>query len=114
MPEQPDHDASYRDFLDSDRRRYGNALEFGHNWTDESGRRYRVCWYEETGELTAERLSDAEQLDVEDFYQGVAGPIEIIARISTRAQVDRLIGPWPHAVPGYPRTLACLRELANP
>lgn len=67
QPEQPDYYTTYRDFLNSDPRREGSALEFGHNWKDEHGRRYRVCWYEQTGELTAEALSDTEPLYAEDF-----------------------------------------------
>jgi len=58
----------YRDFLDADERRRGDALEFGHDWRGPEGR-YRVCWYQHTGELTAERLSETQPLALEDFHR---------------------------------------------
>jgi hypothetical protein len=101
--------ARYDEFLDADPRRRGNAFEFGHRWRDGDGR-YRVCWYEETGELTAERLAKDAKLELEDFHAGIDGPVEILARIETRAELERLIGPWPHALDGI-SDLAELRAL---
>ena len=113
-----DHTASspayvrYADFLHADPRRQGNALELGHDWRD-GPRRYRLCWYEETGELTAERLSPGYQLELEDFHHGVHGPVEILARIPTRQELRHLLGDWPNIAPNQPRTLAWLRALAR-
>lgn len=97
--------ARYADFLDGDPRRRGNALELGHDWRD-GDEHYRVCWYEETGELTCERLSADAMPDLEDFHQGIAGPVEILARLPKREALEELIGPWPHIAPNQPRTLA--------
>jgi hypothetical protein len=105
--------ARYRDFLDADARRRGDALEFGHDWRGPGGR-YRVCWYQDTGELTAERLSDTQPLELEDFHHGVEGPVFVLARIPSRAQLDRLVGAWPQVALEPPRTIARLRErIAN-
>jgi len=84
----------YRDFLAADPRRRGDAFELGHQWRD-GHERYRVCWYEETGELTAERLAEDAELDLEDFHKGVEGPVEVLAHIETREELERLLGPWP-------------------
>jgi len=82
----------YADFLDADARRRGDALELGHDWQD-GHHRCRACWYQATGELTIERLADGGvHLDLEDFHQGVRGPIEILARIPTRAALETLKG----------------------
>jgi hypothetical protein len=102
--------ARYRDFLDVDARRRGDALEFGHDWRGPGGR-YRVCWYQETGELTAERLSETQALDLEDFHRGIEGPVFVLARIPSRAQLDRLLGAWPQVALESPRTIARLRGL---
>jgi hypothetical protein len=69
------------EFLDADSRRRGDALQFSHRWRDGDGR-YRVCWYEQTGELTAERLAEHAELDLEDFHVGVDGPRERCWRVS--------------------------------
>ena len=102
----------YEDFLDADARRRGDALELGHDWRD--GRhRHRVCWYEATGELTLERLSDSDRLELEDFYRGVSGPVEILRRIPTRGELDRLLGAWPNVAVREPRTVPRLRALLD-
>lgn len=100
----------YEDFLDADPRRRGDALELGIDWRDGENR-HRACWYEATGELTLERLSDAERLDLDDFYRGVSGPVEILRRIHDRGELDRLLGAWPNSAPGQPRTVKRLRAL---
>lgn len=102
----------YEDFLDADPRRRGDALELGIDWRD-GAQRYRACWYEATGELTLERLSDAERLDLEDFHRGVSGPVEILRRIPTRDELDRLLGLWPNVAPGQPRAVNQLRALVD-
>ena len=102
----------YEDFLDADPRRCGDALELGIDWRDGEDR-YRACWYEATGELTLERLSDAERLDLEDFYRGVSGPVEVLRRIPDRRELDRLLGAWPNSVPGGPRTVERLRAMVH-
>ncbi len=102
----------YEDFLDADPRRRGDALELGIDWRDGEDR-YRACWYEATGELTLERLSRSERLDLEDFYRGVSGPVEILRRIPDRGELDRLLGAWPNSVPGGPRTVERLRALVH-
>lgn len=101
----------YEDFLAADPRRQGDAYELGIDWIDGRGR-YRACWYPETGELTAERLSDHEPLDTEDFHRGVAGSVEILRRIPTLAQLTLLLGKWPNIAVGQPRTLDRLKALA--
>ena len=102
--------ARYAEFLQADPRRRGDALELGADWVDR-GARYRACWYEQTGELTLERLSSSEPMAVEDFSQGVSGPVEILRRIQTRAELTRLLGRWPNIAPREPRTVKRLREL---
>lgn len=101
--------ASYTEFLAADPRRRGDALELGIDWR-EGAVRYRVCWYEHTGELTLERLS-SRGLDLEDFYAGVSGPVEILSRVPTRRELSALLGRWPNIAPGEPRTVKRLREL---
>ncbi len=102
--------ARYEDFQAADPRRRGDAYELGADWCDQQ-HRYRACWYQQTGELTLERLSDSEPLAVEDFYQGVQGPVEILAHIPTRAELSLLLGEWPNIAPGQPRTVTHLRAL---
>lgn len=104
--------ARYADFLEADRRRKGNALELGHDWRD-GDERYRVCWYEETGELTVERLGSARRLDLDDFHRGIAGPVEIVGHVRSREELTELLGEWPNIAPDQPRTLAWLRQLAR-
>lgn len=101
---------SYDAFLNADSRRRGDALELGSNWRD-GALNYRACWYEETGELTAERLTDRQQ-DLEDFHRGVSGPIHILGRVPDRQALTALLGEWPNVAPGEPRTLQRLRHLA--
>lgn len=101
--------ARYEDFLNADSRRRGNALELGNNWRD-GALNYRACWYEETGELTAERLTDRGK-DLEDFHGGVSGPIHILGRVPDRRALTALLGEWPSIAPGEPRTLQRLRHL---
>lgn len=108
------HYVRYQDFLDADPRRRGDALELGHHWRDDGDGRYRVCWYEATGELTAERLDPDCELEPEDFHRGISGPVEILRHIEDRAELDSLLGRWPNIVPGEPRTLARVRELLDP
>lgn len=111
MSDHASHYVRYQDFLRTDPRRGGgDALEFGHDWRGPDGR-YRVCWYQDTGELTAERLSDTEPLDLEDFHRGVTGPVHVIGHIHSRARLNRLIGAWPNVTLPPPHTLARLREL---
>lgn len=104
----------YADFLHADPRRRGDALELGHDWRD-GPNRYRACWYHATGELTLERLADGgAHLDLEDFHQGVCGPVEILARIPSRPQLDALLGRWPNIAPHRPRTVTWLRSITEP
>lgn len=100
----------YRDFLDADPRRRGDALELGTDWRDGHAR-YRACWYQATGELTLERLRATDALQLEDFHLGVSGPIEILRRVPTRDELDQLLGRWPNIAPGQPRTVQRLRAL---
>ena len=102
--------ARYADFQAADPRRRGDAYELGADWHDAT-HRYRACWYQQTGEVTLERLSDSEPLDVEDFDRGVKGPVEVLARIPTRAELSLLLGNWPNIAPGQPRTTTHLRAL---
>lgn len=102
----------YADFLAAHPGRRGDALELGHDWRDGDDR-YRVCWYGETGELTIERLDPNGEPALENFYEGVAGPIEVIAHFASRAELERALGPWPNQAPDQPRTLPALRELAS-
>lgn len=102
----------YEDFLRADPRREGNALELGADWRDGDDR-YRLCWYEQTNELTLERLSDEEPLDLEDFHRGIAGPVEILPGVRDRAQLEALLGPWPQASAGEQRDVRRLRELVE-
>lgn len=103
------HYVRYQDFLEADPRRRGDALELGHQWRDGT-HRYRVCWYEETGELTIERLDADGSLELEDFHGGVSGPVEVIREVKDRQTLEALLGRWPNIAPGEPRTLSRLRE----
>ncbi|MGH2763655.1 MAG: hypothetical protein ACRDL4_01730 [Thermoleophilaceae bacterium] len=100
----------YGDFLDTDPRRRGDALEFGRDWQDGEDS-YRVCWYEGTGEFTAERIDPTAELDLEDFHSGIVGPVQVLGCIPTRQELTLLIGEWPNIARSVPRTLARLREL---
>ncbi len=111
-PPKPATYLRYADFLDGDSRRRGNALELGHDWRDGDDC-YRVCWYEETGELTCERLAAGDMPHLEDFHAGIAGPIEVLAVLSTREALEELTGRWPNVAPNQPRTVRWLRELVR-
>jgi hypothetical protein len=100
----------YQDFLDADPRRKHDALELGTDWRDGDAR-YRVCWYEQTHELTAERLSPTDTLAIDDFYHGISGPIEILSLITSRDELAMILGNWPNIAPNQPRTLAWLKQL---
>jgi hypothetical protein len=101
----------YEHFLEADERRAGDVLECGTDWSGQGSARYRVCFYQQTGELTAERLSEEEPLDVEDFDRGVAGPVEILARLRNRAQLEAALGEWPALPLVRQRDISRLREL---
>jgi hypothetical protein len=103
----------YEHFLAADDRRRGDVLECGTDWSGQGTARYRVCFYEQTGELTAERLSDEQTLDVEDFHRGVTGPIEILARLRDRAQLETALGEWPRLALVRRRDIGLLRELLH-
>lgn len=105
MTEQPT--VNYESFLNADPRRRGDALELGHDFTDEHGARYRVCWYADTGELTIEGI-DADELDLEDFGRGII-TVQVAANFD-RATLERRLGTWPQIERCRPRTLAKLRE----
>ncbi len=102
----------YADFLDDDPGRRGDALELGHDWLDGEDR-YRACWYPATGELTIERLDPNAELALEDFHQGISGPVEVVARFATRAELERALGAWPNPAPDRRRTVDSFRELAQ-
>lgn len=101
----------YRDFLTEDERRRTRAVEIGHDWKDGAAR-FRVCFYPDTNELTAERLAEGESLDLEDFERGIAS-VEIVGVLRDRAELNRLLGPWPTLDRCRPRTLARLKELVG-
>lgn len=42
------------------------------------------------------------ELALEGFHQGVSGPVEVIARFVTRADVERALGTWPGPAPIVP------------
>ena len=102
----------YADFLRADPRREGDALELGADWRDGDAL-YRMCWYQETGELTLERLSVKDETDLEDFHRGVSGPVEVLRHVSTREQLDALLGEWPNVAPGEPRDVARLKAIVG-
>lgn len=97
----------YETFLAADPRRRGDALEIGHDFTDEHGERCRVCWYRETGEVTIERV-DFDAIDLEDFHQGVLSA-QVAATVD-RATLEQQLGAWPQVEHCQPRTIARLRE----
>jgi hypothetical protein len=103
----------YEHFLAADERRSGDVLECGTDWSGQGSARYRVCFYQQTGELTAERLSDTEPLDLEDFHRGVTGPVEILARLRDRAQLESALGEWPTLPLVRRREIGRLRELLH-
>ena len=101
---------SYAEFLAADPRRRGDALELGADW-EQDCIRHRACWYEHTGEVTLERLSDSEPVAMDDFHQGVSGQVEILRHVATREELARLLGAWPNIAPREPRTVRRLRKL---
>lgn len=103
----------YADFLDADPGRRGDALELGHDWRDGDDL-YRVCWYPATGELTIERLDPDDDLALEDFHHGIAGPVEVLARFASRSELEQALGRWPNPAPDHPRTVESLRQLTGP
>lgn len=100
----------YKDFLDADPRRKHDAIELGTDWRDGNAR-YRVCWYEQTHELTAERLSRTDPLAIDDFYHGISGPVEILSMIASHDELSKVLGDWPNIAPNQPRTLVWLKQL---
>lgn len=108
--EPPRRIASYHAFLTADARRRADALEVGHDFTDDAQGRYRVCFYVETGEVTIERLTGPDALDIEDFDTGIAS-VEVLRAALSRAELDRALGPWPAVERCHPRTLDRLHEL---
>lgn len=102
--------ARYAEFLSADPRRRGDALELGHDWR-EGGRRFRVCWYAATGEVVAERLATGPALELEDFHRGVEGPVQVVGRCRSRAELESVLGAWPEIACAVPRTVSRLREL---
>ncbi len=101
---------SYADFLEADPRRRGDALELGIDWRDGESC-YRACWYRATGEVTLERLAPPDELRVEDFHQGIAGPVEVLRYVPRQEELTRLIGPWPRVPLAQPRSVQRLRVL---
>lgn len=99
----------YQEFLAAVPGRRGDALEIGHDFTDEHDNRYRVAWYAHTGELTFERITDPDTLDLEDFHHGIA-TAQVIAQLD-RAELEDRLGAWPQVEHCQPRTLARVREL---
>lgn len=102
---------AYTDFLAADTRRHGDALELGHDYTDNQDNRYRACWYAETGEMTIELIPDFDALDLEDFHAGIA-TAEVIARFD-RDELESRLGTWPQLTRCWPRTVRRLRELVS-
>jgi hypothetical protein len=101
---------TYEAFLAADRRRRGSALELGHDLRGDRVR-WRVCWYEETGELTVEDMDDAGGIHVEDFHAGISGPVRVLAVVASRERLETLLGRWPGVERWRPRTVDRLLEL---
>ena len=104
-------DDTYEWFLAGDRRRRGNALEIGHDFSADDGQ-WRVCWYEETGELTLEGVEVAE-FDVDDFHAGISGPVQVLGVVESQRRLETLLGRWPAVELWRPRTVDRLRQLID-
>jgi hypothetical protein len=103
---------TYEEFLASDPRRRGDAIELGHSWFDRAARS-RACWYEGTGELTVEGLDNEAEPDIDDFHAGVSGPVRVIAVIRSRRELEALLARWSGLERAWPRSVARVRELMH-
>ena len=85
-------------------RRTSEELEFGRDWSDNSGNRYEVSWVEDTGELyvmgapVEPIFSDGIG---DDFVQSMHTEdvvVTVLATIPERAVVDQALAGWSKAM----------------
>ena len=103
---------SYEEFLAADERRRRGALELGHNLSARDAC-WRACWYEQTGELTIEAITNAAAIRADDFYAGISGPVTVLATIASQVELERILGSWPLLEIWRPRTRRRLHDLVG-
>jgi hypothetical protein len=104
------------EFYDADpRRRQSAEVEFGRDWSDDTGGRSEVSWVADTGELYlmnepieplySDGLGDVEvqHVKAEDMT------VEILTVVPTRDALDAMLDGWQDAMP-EPNSVAWVRE----
>ncbi len=94
-----------------ERRRASAEIELGQDWHDANGVRYELSWIEDTGELyvMAEAAPSGfvdpfgDQLDPFGRWLGASVPtsslvVRILGRVSSRADVERMLAGWEEAM----------------
>jgi len=95
------------EFYDADpRRRESEETEFGREWSDANGLRTELSWVTDTGELYA-MAEPAGSVEMDPFGDTRVDDIptelvtvEILATITERAEVDRILTGWEDAMNG--------------
>ena len=95
------------EFYDADpRRRESEETEFGREWSDANGLRTELSWVADTGELYAmAEPAGAVEMDpvgdtrVDDLPTELL-TVEILATITDRAELDRILTGWEDAMNG--------------
>ena len=94
------------EFYDADpRRRASEEIPFGHEWTDEDGRRYEVMWIADTGEAYAmfepvEPIASDAVGDI--FVQHLptsAVTVEVLGVVATRDDIEQRLAGWGDEMP---------------
>ncbi len=96
-------------FYDSDaRRRSSSEIELGSEWRSKAGVRYELNWVEDTGELYVMR--EPVPIEKMDLFGGLhvnasdSAPtdgmtVAVVARITTRQQVETILAGWESEMP---------------
>ncbi len=101
-------------------RRSSDELEFGRDWTDDSGNRYEVSWVHDTGELyimgepVEPIFSDGLGDEVVQHLPTKDVVVTVLTTIAERSDIERTLGGWSEAM-RQSNSLAWLRDrLAHP
>jgi hypothetical protein len=104
------------EFYDADpRRRESEEIEFGREWSDEKGVRTELSWVAATGELYA--MAEPSEPVFMDPIGDTRVPnlptelvtVEVLAVVPERADIDRMLSGWEHAMDGT-GSIAWVRE----
>ena len=104
------------EFYDADpRRRESEETEFGREWSDANGLRTELSWVADTGELYA-MAEPAGSVEMDPFGDTRVDnlptelvTVEILATITDRADLDRILAGWEAAMDGT-NSLAWVRQ----